>query len=105
MGKSKLEKKTQKAIKKLQEMLEKDNINIEVSDPGSTGKSKKGDLTLTFKKRKYPISVSRKGTLPYESLESEKEDSDILFFRKDRKKWRIYMDLNTLIMLLLNRRS
>lgn len=98
-------KKKEKGIKELEEILNKDGFNIEEADPERTGISSKGDLTLSFKNRKYAIDVERKESIANTSLEKDKEKNDILIFRKNRKKWKVYMDLNTLILLLLNNRS
>lgn len=86
-------------------MLKKDNFNISPSDPESSGKSKKGDIVLNYRGRVYPIEVERKESIPNATLENEREDAPILMFRKNREKWKVYMDLDTLILLLLNNRS
>ncbi len=95
----------QKGIRDILEFLKGDNLNIEESDPESSGKSSKGDLTLTFKHRKYPISVTRKESLPTKGLEENKDDAKILLYRKNYDEWKVYTDLNTLLNLMLNNRS
>lgn len=86
-------------------IFEEDNISIEVSDERAKGKKSIGDMVMQFKNRKYPISVARKENIATKSLEAERDDSDILLLRKNRKSWKVYMDLNTLLILLLNNRS
>lgn len=86
-------------------MLAGDNFNIDESDPESRGKSGKGDIVLNFKGRTYPIEVERRESIPNATLEEEKDESAILMFRKNREKWKVYMDLDTLLLLLLNNRS
>jgi hypothetical protein len=98
-------RKQKKAKKELLRMLAGDNFNIDESDPESTGKSGKGDIVLNFKGRTYPIEVERKESIPNATLEEEKDESAILMFRKNREKWKVYMDLDTLLLLLLNNRS
>jgi hypothetical protein len=95
----------QKGIKDILEFLQGDNLIVEESDPESSGKSRKGDLTLTFKRRKYPISVERKESLPTQGLEDSKDDAKILLYRKNYDEWKVYTDLNTLLNLMLNNRS
>jgi hypothetical protein len=97
--------KKKRAIKKLLDILNGDNLNVEESDESVRGKGAEGDIVLQFKSRKYPINVARKENLPTVTLEKEKEDQDILMLRKNRESWKVYMDLNTLINLLLNNRS
>lgn len=97
--------KKKNGIKELKEFLQADCLNVEASKEGSRGISGKGDLTLTFKKRKYSIDVERKESIGNANLEKDKGEDDILMFRKNRNQWKVYMDLNTLIVLLLNNRS
>ncbi len=97
--------KKDKGIKELLKLLNNDGIKAEISDPESTGKSGDGDLVISFKGRKYPVAVERKQSVPNSALEKLRDDSDILAFRKNRRKWKVYMDLSDLILLLLNRRS
>ncbi len=98
-------RKQEKGIRELLKILSGDNFNIEQSDEDSTGKAGVGDVVLNFKGRKYPIEVERKESIPNSTLEDEKDESAILMFRKNREKWKVYMDLDTLILLLLNNRS
>lgn len=98
-------RKQKKAERKLLRALKGDNLNVDESDPDSTGKSGEGDLVMSFKGRVYPISVERKESIPNAKLEEDRGDSPILMFRKNREKWKVYMDLDTLILLLLNNRS
>lgn len=97
--------KREKGIKELLNLLEGDCLNVEKAKEESRGISGRGDLTLSFKNRKYSIDVERKSSVPNALLEKDKGKDDILMFRKDRKDWKVYMDLNTLIVLLLNNRS
>ena len=105
MGSKSINKKRLKGINELLEFLKGDNLKVMKADPESRGKSGKGDLTLQFKGRKYSITVQRKENLSNANLETAREDSDVLMFRKNRKDWKVYMDLNLLILLLLNKRS
>jgi len=105
MSVKKFSRKRRDGIRELLKFLKADNFNIEEADPDSSGKSKRADLILNFKGRKYPITVKRKASIPSATLEREKDDGDMLIFRKNRKNWKVYMDLNLLILLLLNNRS
>lgn len=97
--------KKDRGIKELEKLLAKDGFNIEESNEDGTGISSRGDLTLTFNGRKYSLDIERKESIPNASLEKDREDNDMLVFRKNRKKWKVYMDLSTLILMLLNNRS
>ena len=97
--------KKNRGIRELEEMLNNDGLNISEADEERTGISSKGDLTLTFKNRKYSIDVERKESISNKKLEQDKDNNDILIFRKNRKNWKVYLDLSTLILLLLNNRS
>lgn len=99
------ERKKNKAIKELLDILSADGLNVDVSDDSSSGKAAIGDLQLQFKRRKYPLQVERRESIPNSKLEDAKADSDILLFRKNRENWKVYMDMNTLLLLMLNRRS
>ncbi len=107
MSKKKLKDKKQKGIASLVEFLEGDGMNVQISDKSKTGKGSFGDINITYQRQKYPIAVSRKESLPTESLEKEiqSSDSDMLIFRKNRKSWKVYMDLETLQKLLLHNKS
>lgn len=102
---SKAEKRKQKGIRELQRILKNDNLKICESDPESRGISSKGNLTLQFKGRKYSIEVENSESIPNSKLENAKDDTDILMFRKNRQGWKVYMNLNEFVLLLLNKRS
>jgi hypothetical protein len=105
MKSAKLTKKELQAVNDLKQLLNGDTLKTTKSDPNKTGISSKGDLTLQFKNRKYSISVSRNQAIPDSKFEKLKDGNDIVIFRKNRKPWKVYLDLNTLILLLLNNRS
>lgn len=105
MSINKRTKKEKQAIRKLMQILENDGLSVELGDVNARGKLSFGDLALKYKKRKYPINVKRQENIPNTRLEKEKADSDLLLFRKNRENWKVYMDLDDLILLLLNNRS
>lgn len=105
MTAKKIDRKKKQALKNLLEFLEGDGLRVEASDADASGIKAIGDLNFTFKRRKYPVRVSRKETLPTASLEKEMDDSDILMFRKNREDWKVYMDLELLLLLMMNNRS
>lgn len=98
-------KRDKKGIRELLKMLERDNINAEPSDEEVNGKGALGDIVIQYKGRKYPITVKRDERIPNKTLEKLNDETELLMFRKNRKNWKVYMDLSTLILLLLNNRS
>lgn len=105
MPRSTKTRKQKQGLQELLQLLEGDNLVVTKSDPNSDGKSQKGELLLQFKRRKYAINVDRNEQTPDKRLNALKRDADMLIFRKNRKRWKVYMDLNDLLLLLLNNRS
>jgi Holliday junction resolvase len=97
--------KGQKGTNELLDILAADGLDVQSVDASGAIKRETGDIVLRFNRRKYSIEVKREEKLPTKTLNKAKADSDILMLRKNRKGWKVYMDLKTFIVLLLNNRS
>ena len=97
--------KGQKGVNELLDLLNGDGLDVQSVDASGAIKREVGDIVLRFHKKKYSLEVKREEKLPTKTLESAKADSDILVLRKNREGWKVYMNLETFVMLLLNERS
>src|SRR5690606_9084973 len=83
------------------DLLRSNNLDVQSVDASGAIKREKGDIILRTKGLKYQIEVKREKTLPIAGLENRKADSDILIMRQNRDDWKVYMDFNLLIQLLV----
>ncbi len=97
-------KKGKRIESELYEVLLGDSLDVQRCDASGAGKVDKGDFVLRFKGRKYLIECKGEKSLPIAGLEKRKADSDILIMRQNRGSWKVYLDLTTLELLLLNNR-
>lgn len=97
--------KGKQAENELIELLIDDGFNVRKVASSGSGKYEKGDIALRFKGAKYLIECKREKSLPIKGLETRKADNDMLIMRQNHDDWKVYLDLNILIKLLLNNRS
>ena len=98
-------KKGKTGENELYDILSNDGFNVQKCDASGAGKRDHGDIVLRYGKRKYLVEVKREESLPIKRLEKKRDNCDLLAMRKNRDVWKVYMDLDTLILLLLNDRS
>jgi Holliday junction resolvase len=90
---------------KVMEMFLNDGFDVQKCDSSGSGQFDKADINLRFNDAKYAIEVKRHERITTGDIYNFLEESDILAFRKNRKKQLFVMDYETLAKLLLNKRS
>ena len=68
-------------------------------------KEDKGDIVMTFKGTPYDIECKYHKSLPNTGLEKWLSDNDILVMKQNRCVPKVYMDLDTLLGLLVLARN
>lgn len=94
-------KKGQKGVNELLDMLNEKGFDVQSVDASGAIKRETGDIILRYYNEKYSLEAKREHKLPIKGLESKKDDSDILVMREDNSVWKVYMDLDVLISLLV----
>ena len=87
------------------DLFDGDGLDVQAVQASGAIKREQGDIILRYLGKKYNMEVKLEKTIPIKGLETRKAESDILVMRQDRDKWKVYMDLDTLMMLLLNNRT
>ena len=94
-----------KGQNELYDILNGDGLDVQTVEASGSVSRETGDIILRYMDKKYAIEVKRQEKLPLSGLEKMKDDCQVLVMRQNRDDWKVYMDLDTLLMLLLNNRS
>ena len=74
--------------------------DVQATEASGAIKRETGDIVLRHNAKKFNLEIKFKKNLNNKTLESDKADSDILIMRKNNDKFKVYMDLGTLLELI-----
>ena len=97
--------KGRKGVNEVLDKMAGDGFDVQSVEASGAIRRETGDIVLRYQRKKYNIEVKRERALPTQGLEKRKADCDILVMRQDRDDWKVYMDLDTLMFLLLHNRT